>query len=126
MNFEAALREELAAIPGLATRVYPLDAPEGTKPPYIRYGSSEGVPDRALDTFLDSKQVDCDIDVIAATYKDLKPLASAVAAKLQSMPGRIIGTGGPLVQDVMYDGPVELYEPAVDWYRTNFRVQFYL
>lgn len=126
MSFESALRDELAGITGLTGRVFPLNATEGTKPPYIRYSSSEGLPDKALTVFLSSKLISCEIDVIAGTYGALKPLAAAVAAKLQSMQGRTIGASGPFIQSVEYDEPQELYESAVDWYRTNFRVQFYL
>lgn len=120
-DFEAALRQEIInAIPALGGRVYPLFAPEATKHngvPYIIYGSSEGLRDKTLGGYLDSKEVRVEINVIAERYSDLKAITKQVVALLIGMEGRQIGTDGPFIEGVTYQMPVEMYESQPELYR---------
>jgi hypothetical protein len=129
MSFEPALAHELKTIPELQNRVYPLDAPEATKHngvPYLIYASSEGLRDKTLGGYLDSKEVRAELNVIAARYGDMKAIAKKVVALIVDMEGRQIGTDGPFIEEITYQMPVELYESQPDLYRCviDFEVYF--
>lgn len=117
MSFEQALKEEMESVAGLSGNVFPLRAPESFSPPYLVYMSSEGTPDQILTGFLTTKEVSFDLNLIHATYGDLKALAPLVVSKLQSFLFRNIGTAGPYIQEITYDDPVEMYEPEIELYR---------
>jgi Protein of unknown function (DUF3168). len=120
-DFEQALRAEIvAAIPALGGRVYPLFAPEAVKKngvPYLIYASSEGLRDKALDGYLQSKEVRAELNVIAERYEDMKAITHEVVALLVDMEGRQIGTDGPFIKELTYQMPVELNEPQPQLHR---------
>lgn len=129
MNFEAALTLELKTIAALSNRVYPLTAPEATAGngvPYLIYVSSEGRRTKTLDGFHTSKHVSGELNVIAARYADMKALTANVIDLLIGMEQRVIGIGGPFIQELTYDDPVELYEEQSQLYRCliDFEVYF--
>lgn len=120
-DFEQALREEIVnAIPALGGRVYPLFAPEATKHngvPYLIYASSEGLRDKMLGGYLDSKEVRGEINVIAERYADMKAITKQAVALLVGMEGRQIGTDGPHIEEITYQMPVEMYESQPQLHR---------
>lgn len=127
-SFESALTEELESITALGGRVYPLDAPEATKHngvPYLIYGSSEGVRDKSLDGYMQSKQVNAEINIIADRYEVMKAITKQVVALLVGMMGRKIGTDGPTIHDLEYQQPMELYENQPNLYRCVVEVTAY-
>jgi len=129
VNFEAALAQELATISSFGGRVYPLHDPEATKHngiPYCIYRSSDGVRDKTLGGYQSGKQVSGEVNVVATSYASMKSVAHAVVELLISMERRVIGTGGPFIQELTYEQPVELYEEAPKLYRglIDFTVYF--
>jgi hypothetical protein len=129
MNFEEALKGELISASqdlkeitdnGVIDKVFPLNAPEGIKPPFIVYVSSEGIPDKTLQGYLNSKQVVCEIHILHGSYSDIKSLTKLVLEKIRSFQDRIIGQDGPFIQNVTYDTPTEVYEKEVYLYRSSF------
>jgi hypothetical protein len=123
VDFEQALTAELESISGLGGKVFPLNATEGTKPPYLIYVTSEGLRDKTLDGYLESREIDYELNILSATYTGLKPLITEVISKILSFQSRVIGTNGPYVQNVTYEEPVELYEAQVNWYRCNIQIR---
>jgi len=120
MSFEPALAQELKTIPELQNRVYPLYAPEANAEqgvPYLIYASSEGLRDKTLSGYLESKEVRGELNIIARRYGDMKAITRLVIALLVDMIGRKIGTDGPYIKDISYQHPVEMYEPQPDLYR---------
>jgi len=120
VEFEPALVQELKIIPALGNRIYPLDAPEATAGngvPYLIYGSSEGLRDKTLGGYLDSKEVRAELNIIAARYADMKSITKQVIAILLSFEGRQIGSGGPFIDELVYQSPVEIYENQPNLYR---------
>ena len=118
VNFEEALTAELSALPGLARKVFPLNAKEGTLAPYIIYVSSEGQQDKTLQGYIESKEVECEINIFHPSYAGLKKLTKEVLSLLITFNGRFIGSSeGPFVENVTYDKPVELHENQVSLYR---------
>ena len=120
MDFEPALVQELKTITALGGRIYPLFAPEATKHngvPYLVYASSEGVRDKTLGGYLKSKEVRGELNIVAARYGDMKAITKQVIDLLVSMEQRQIGTDGPFIQELIYQQPVEMYEPQPDLHR---------
>lgn len=118
--FEPALVQELKSIAALENRIYPLFAPEAVKKngvPYLIYASSEGLRDKVLGGHLESKEVRGELNVITSLYSDMKAITKQVIAILLSFEGRRIGTNGPLIEELTYQMPVEMYEPQPDLHR---------
>ncbi|WP_019534212.1 DUF3168 domain-containing protein [Paenibacillus ginsengihumi] len=130
MDFEAALTHELKTnIVALENRVYPLTAPEATAGqgvPYLIYASSEGLRDKALDGYMQSKAVHAEVNIVAARYGDMKAIARQVSALLIGMEGRVIGTDGPFIEELTYrQDPVEIYENQPGLYRCMIEFTVY-
>ncbi|MEH7093941.1 DUF3168 domain-containing protein [Neobacillus vireti] len=127
MDFEEALRAELSAITELNNKVFPLNATQGTKAPYVVYMSSEGVQYQTLDGYLPNKEVECEINILHGSYGAMKSLTKEVIAKVLSFYSRTIGENGPFIESVSHENPVELYENEISAYRSvvtiivNFR-----
>ncbi|MGG4552608.1 DUF3168 domain-containing protein [Paenibacillus humicus] len=118
MDFEEALTMELKTISQVENRVYPLSAPEKTKSPYIAYTSPEGLRVNTVSNgYLPDKSVEGEINIIAPRYSTMKQITSQVIDLLVSMSQREIGTGGPFINEMIYEKPVELYEAQVNLYR---------
>jgi hypothetical protein len=123
MDFEQALKTELKQIIGF-NKVSPMMVKQGTKTPYLFYISSEGVFDKGLDGYLDSKEVECEINIVCDSYEQLKPLTRQVINKLIFFPNRTIGGSDIFIQDVTYEKPVELYEKEIKQYRCLIDCKF--
>lgn len=118
MTFEAALRAELITVTGLSNKVYPVNAPEGTMAPYVTYETGLMSEEKALDGFQASGTLECSLDVLGATYGDMKTYSKAVKAKVKGFLNRTIGTGGPFIQNITFSELApELYESEVNMYR---------
>lgn len=127
MDFEAALTMELKTISQVENRVYPLTAPEKTTSPYIIYTSSEGLRvNTVTNGYLPDKSVEGEINIIAPRYSTMKQITSQVIDLLVGMSQREIGTGGPFINEMIYEKPVELYEAQVNLYRCliDYKVHF--
>lgn len=126
MEFEPALVIELGAIEGLSSKVFPLVATEGVPAPYIAYSSGAGLRDKTLNGYLSNKLIDVDLNIIAASYKEMKRITALVLDKVMSFESRVIGTDGPYVQELTYQKPVELYESLPKLYRCVIEFQVYI
>jgi hypothetical protein len=123
MNFEEALQYELDTITGLDGKVFPFGTSEGVKPPFVIYVSSEGVEDKTLDGYLNSKEIECEIHVINSRYGTMKALTKEVLSKLQTFYGRSIGVDGPFIRSLSYEKPTEVHEKEVGFYRSSFDIR---
>lgn len=101
--FEEALRTELAALTGLTNKVVPMNAIEGTAPPYVAYKPDVPVYDKTLQGFLESGVQRCTLFVVESTQAKVIALAKAVAAEVRGWLGAIMATTGPSIQDVTVD-----------------------
>jgi hypothetical protein len=123
MDFEEALRAELSSIIEINNKVFPLNAPEGTLAPYIVYVSSEGLQEKTLDGYLDSKEIECEINILHSGYGSMKALTKEVLSKILSFQGRVIGLEGPYIHDLTYEKPAEIYENEVSLYRSVLEIK---
>jgi hypothetical protein len=55
----------------------------------------------------------------------MKSLTKLVMAKILTFQSRVIGTGGPFIQNVTYQEPVELYDDEPKLYRCVIQYEFY-
>jgi|LauGreDrversion4_2_1035121.scaffolds.fasta_scaffold36607_5 hypothetical protein len=125
MDFEQALRAELATLPGLANKVFPQFATEGTKPPFIVYQKYRTDYVKTLDGTQFLRDGFYEFDILAPTYASLQQNYTSLVTLLQSFVGRNIGTNGPFVQNMRIEDVVENYERQMDWHRMNVEVKFY-
>lgn len=123
MDFEEALTAELEQIEGLMDKVFPLNAEEGTEAPYLIYVGSEGLEDKTLDGYSDSKEIDCELNIMQYSYSGLKYLTKQVLSKVKSFQSRKIGDDGPFIQNISYNDSVEIYEKEVDLYRCVIEIK---
>jgi len=120
LSFEEALKIELAAVAGLKNKVYPVDAPQSVKPPYLTYESNDLLELKTHDGYGDHGNLECTLEVMESTYAKMKALGGLVKAKIKSFQSRSIGTTGPYIQNVtIADLSPEMYEPNVDLYRKS-------
>ena len=119
MDFESALRTELASISGLSSKVFPLAAFDGTDSPFVIYAKANTFYFRSFDGTGNTKRGQYDLEVIAGTYAALQTLVKAVKLKVASFEGRVIGSSGPFVHSAMIENITELYEPDPKFYRAS-------
>jgi hypothetical protein len=123
LNFEEALVEELGSIQGLEGRIYPLNAGEGEKPPFVVYVSSEGEQDLSLEGFANTKEINCEIHIVCDQYEDLKNYTKAVLNTFLTFQGRPIGTNGPLIKSFAYDHPQESNDEERNYSVSSFDIR---
>ena len=126
MDFEQALRYELSLVSAVTNKVYPLNAPEQAIEPFVIYTSSEGQREQNLNGWATMREVDCEIQVVATSYGDVKSITKDVITKLLSMLNRSIGVDGVLIRDLEYDKPTELFDQDLQQYRSviDIRVRY--
>ena len=126
MDFEQALRYELSSVGAVTNKVYPLNAPEQAIEPFIIYTSSEGQREQNLTGWATMREVDCEIQVVAVTYGDVKSITKDVINKLLSMLNRSIGVDGVFIRDLEYDKSTELFDQDLQQYRSviDIRVRY--
>ncbi len=133
MDFEDALTAELVQISGLSDKVFPLVAkakkrtpnPNPINIPYVAYKSSEGLREKTFDGYQPFKRVECELNIIHKSYSEMKNITRLVLAKVLNFQSRVIGTGGPYIQNVVYQSSIELYEEKPDLYRCVIDFEFH-
>lgn len=109
------MAQELETI--LPEKVFPMNAPEGEEAPYIVYISSDGAQLQTLSGFVPLSGGSPEVHILHTSYIGLKSLTPSVISLLQSFVGRRIGDNGPLIQELSYSDPVEIFEPELRLYR---------
>ncbi len=125
MLFEPAMVAELESISGLSKKVYPLKADDGAKVPYVTYESSEGLPTKTTDGYQSGKSVEVELNVVAGSYSSLKSVTAAVIAKLISFEGRVIGNGGPFIQEITIRASHEFYDEKTKLRKSALSLEVY-
>lgn len=124
-DFEQSLREELATITGLNSKVFPLFAPEGTTAPFVVYQKTRTDFTKTLDGTQWLRDGYYELDLLAPNYAQLQSIYIAIVTKLKTFVGRVVGTNGVYVQDVTINNVIELYENTVELHRMNLELRFY-
>lgn len=124
MDIEQGLRAELKTIPELANKVYPLTAPEGTKPPYLVYHLTNSNRLKSLNGYAGSMFATYQLDVIHESYSGLKSLMDSILAKLKNYTGNIGGTG-PYIENTDILTEFETYEHESNLYHGIIECRFF-
>lgn len=117
MSFEEYLISELSNIEVINNKIYPLTGEEGITGPYVIYTSSEGKSDKTLNGYLESKEINLELDIVNTTYQNMKELTKNVLVILKGLINKSFDNR--LIENITYEEPVELYETEVFLYRTT-------
>lgn len=123
MNFEESLVYELNALTGLEGKVFPQQAQEDVKPPFVVYVSTDGEPIMTLDGTSGMTELTCEIHVIADSYEQLKGYTTVVLDRIRSFFQRPIGYNGVFIKSVSYTEPVEDIDNNLNYHRSSFDVK---
>jgi hypothetical protein len=126
MDLEQGLTVELSAVLGLANKVFPLTAMQGTQVPDLVYTLGHNERTQSLTGHDGLVQAQYQLDLYHSTYANLKALKKLLIQNLKTYNLRNIGSNGPFIQQVEIITDFEAYESEVKLYKgiIEFEVHF--
>lgn len=125
-RLEKALRYELNRIEEIANKIHPTNAPEGQKPPYLVYILSSYRQMKTLDRIENDVKVSYLLNILAASYEEMKRITKKVKDAVMGFQARQIGAEGIPVGDVTVNNVTETYESELQLYRGIIDVTFWI
>lgn len=109
---ESALRYELVqAIPELKGNIYPTNAPEGAKGPYLVYTRINTRRLKTFEGYTGNQELSYMFSIMAKRYADMKSMRDKVEQALLSLPKKYIGADNSIfVEDIDINNITEQYE----------------
>ena len=109
---ETALRYELIkVIPELENQIYPTNAPEGSKGPYLVYTRINTNKIKTLEGLTGKEYLSFMFSIMATRYSDMVTVRKKVEDLLLSLPKRYIGSDNSIyVEDLDINNITEQYE----------------
>ena len=109
---ETALRYELVqAIPELNNQIFPTNAPEGAKGPYLVYARLTTDETKTLEGYTGSGTITYMFSIMAKKYSDVVDMRNKVKELLLSLPKTWIGKDSSIfVEDLSINNITEQYE----------------
>ncbi|MHB8124647.1 MAG: hypothetical protein ACYDEJ_03220 [Desulfitobacteriaceae bacterium] len=117
MDLEQGLTAEFEAIGGLAGKVFPIMAVQGTEAPYLTYVLTFNERELSLAGHDGLVQSRYQIDLYHSSYANLKALKKLVITNIKTYDQRNIGGAGPYIHQVEIFNDFETYEDGVKLYR---------
>ena len=127
MTIEAVLYTRLSTFAGLtalvATRVYPLAAPQNVTAPYLTYRRVSAIRESAMGADANNVTARFQIDVWASSFASARNVAEQVRLAMQ----RWTNATGTTVDDTFIENQIDLYDPEIDTFhiavdiRTHYR-----
>jgi hypothetical protein len=106
---EAALRNKLIQeIPELENQIYPTNAPETYKKPYLVYTRISTEKIKTLEGFMGKEYLSFMFSVMATKYGDMKELTKKIENLLESLPNSELGSF--FIEDIDISNVHEVYE----------------
>lgn len=106
---ETALRLKINTnIPDLKDQIYPTNAPEGSKGPYLVYSRITTRKIKTLQGLIGKEYLSYMFSIMATRYGDMKRIAKQVENLLISLPGQQIGDF--YIEDLDINNIHEVYE----------------
>lgn len=106
---EAALRNKLIQeIPELENQIYPTNAPETYKKPYLVYTRISTEKIKTLEGFTGKEYLSFMFSVMATKYGDMKELTKKIENLLESLPNSELGSF--FIEDIDISNVHEVYE----------------
>lgn len=109
---ETALRYEINTnIPELKDRIYPTNAPEGSKGPYLVYARITTRKTKTLEGYTSKQALSYMFSIMTKKYADMVRVRKQVEELLLSLPKRSIGEDNSIfIEDVDINNITEQYE----------------
>lgn len=108
---ETALRYELNKITAIKDAIYPTNAPEGVKRPYLVYARIATRNVKTLEGYTQKQALSFMFSIMAAKYSDMVSVRKSVESVLLTMPKTTIGnTTKFFVEDLDINNIDEKYE----------------
>ena len=106
---ETALRYEIEkAIPDLKDNIFPTNAPEGSKGPYLVYARISTKKTKTLEGIQNKEHLSFMFSIMATRYGDMKKITKKVEDLLISLPGTTMGNF--YIEDIDINNVTEQYE----------------
>ena len=122
---EKALRYELSKIAEINKKIYPTNAPENGDPPYLVYFQGNYEQIKTLNGITDDAETSYLLNILAASYSEMKELTNKVKKAVESFLQREIGTDGIYISDLTIRKAPEKYENELKLHRGIIDVTFY-
>ncbi|MCJ8008118.1 hypothetical protein ACFFF5_17805 [Lederbergia wuyishanensis] len=122
---EKALRYEINKIPELKNRIYPTNAPEGERAPFLVYQKSRFQQTKTFEGIQNHTEAGYLLNILCSSYSQLQDLSIKLRKQLDTLPLRNIGNEGIYIQDMTVNNQAETYENELQLYRGIFDVTFY-
>lgn len=106
---EIALRYELNQISEITNKIFPTNAPEGQKPPYLVYMVRKR-PLKTLEGITKDRECNVMLNIFGGSYFEMKSITKKIEDLIITFPLRVIGDNGLYVQDLTIDEMSETYE----------------
>lgn len=113
---EKALRYELNKVNELENRIFPMNAPEGQKAPYLVYITSKK-PLKDLDGVTENKECYLILNVLCSSYSQMKDISKKIENIITKFPLRTIGEENLYIQDIDFSDITENYEDKLKLHR---------
>lgn len=113
---EKALRYELNKVSELENRIFPMNAPEGQKPPYLVYITSKR-PLKDLDGVTENNECYLILNVLCSSYSQMKDITKKIEYVIVKVPLKTIGEENLYIQDIDITDISENYENKLKLHR---------
>lgn len=124
MDLEAGLKIELT-VTELESKVFPDNAPEGTKTPYLTYSHDSSDHQCELQGYNSSRSDNYVIEVFHERKSTVISLKKSIVSKLKAMWEKNIALSGPYIQQLEILNDFETYEDAVKLYKGVVEINIY-
>ena len=109
------LVKELNKIVSIENKIYPTNAPQGIKAPYLVYMVKER-GNKTLDGYNDSKEANIMLNIMTNSYSQMVDLTNDIENLVKTFPHRNIGES-TYIEDIILDEISDNYESELQVFR---------
>lgn len=113
---EKALRYELNKVSELENKIFPMNAPEGQKPPYLVYITRKN-PLKDLDGVTEDRECYLILNILCSSYSQMKDITKKIENIIIKFPLKSIGKENLYIQDIDITDISESYEEQLKLHR---------
>lgn len=113
---EKALRYELNKVSELENKIFPMNAPEGQKPPYLVYITRKK-PLKDLEGVTEDKECYLILNILCSSYLEMKDITKKIEDIIIKFPLKSIGNENLYIQDIDITDISESYEEQLKLHR---------
>lgn len=113
---EKALRYELNKVSELENKIFPMNAPEGQKPPYLVYITRKKLL-KDLDGATEDRECYLILNILCSSYSQMKYITKNIEDIIVKFPLKSIGEENLYIQDIDITDISESYEDQLKLHR---------